>query len=124
VGRKNPLHCTSSGKVLLAYQKPEFIDSYIEKGLKKYTDSTISDPDKLYAELQKIKKQGYAASYGELLEGVHSIAAPIRDYTGQVTAAVTVVGPKQRIVQSKISSIAKHVKEAGNEISKKLGYYK
>jgi IclR family KDG regulon transcriptional repressor len=123
VGRRNPLHCTSSGKVLLAHKDPSFIENYLSRGLKAYTANTIHTPDRLLKELAAIKKQGYATSYEELLEGVHSVAAPVYDYTGQVVAAVTVVGPKQRMGHSKTSFFVKHVVEASNTISRNLGYY-
>ncbi len=124
VGRRNPLHCTSSGKVLLSYQSPSFIRNYIDQGLKSYTKDTIHDEHALMKEITRIKKAEYATSYGELLDGVHSVAAPIHDYTGQVIAAVTVVGPKQRMGPAKIPFFAKQVVEAGKEISEKLGYIK
>lgn len=124
VGRRNPLYCTSSGKVLLAHKELPFIQKVIENGLVKHTANTITDPAQLLQHLQKVKKDGCATSYEELLEGVHSIAAPIRDYTGQVVAAITLVGPKQRMPRSKVPFLIKKVKEAGQEISEKLGYYK
>lgn len=124
VGRRNPLHCTSSGKVMLAYQSPEYIENYINNGLKRFTKSTITDPKLLLKTLEEIRENGYATSYEELLEGVHSVAAPIRDYTGRVVSAITAVGPKQRITLAKIPFFAKHVMEAGHEISMKMGYLK
>ncbi|KIL35746.1 IclR family transcriptional regulator [Cohnella kolymensis] len=124
VGRRNPLHCTSSGKVMLAHQTPEYINDYIENGLKGYTKSTITNPRLLNKTLEEIREKGYATSYEELLEGVHSVAAPIRDYTGKVISSITTVGPKQRITLSKIPFFAKNVMEAANEISMKMGYMK
>lgn len=124
VGRRNPLHCTSSGKVLLAHKDQAFIEKFMENGLARYSSNTITDAATLRRHLQKIKDDGYATSYEELLEGVHSIAAPIRDYTGQVTAAITIVGPKQRMTRSKVPFLVKKVREASFEISEKLGYYR
>lgn len=123
VGRRNPLHCTSSGKVLLAYKEPKFIQNYIENGLQRYTENTLTDAVALQKDLALIKKQGYATSFEELLKEVNSVAAPIRDYSGHVIAAITVVGPRQRMGRSKTSFFAKHVMEASVEISRKLGYY-
>lgn len=124
VGRRNPLYCTSSGKVLLAYKEAAFIERIIDQGLIKHSSTTLTDPDVLRQHLHKIKQDGYATSYEELSEGVHSVAAPIRDYTGQVTAAITIVGPKQRMVRSKIPFFVKKVRDASQEISEKLGYYR
>lgn len=121
IGRRNPLHCTSSGKVILAHQKEETIEQFIEKGLHKYTMNTIVDPDDLRNALRTIKKQGYSVSVEEFLEGVASVAAPIQDYTGKVMYAVSVAGPVHRMNPHNYSLINK-VKSAAKEISERLGY--
>jgi IclR family transcriptional regulator, KDG regulon repressor len=123
VGRKNPIHCTSSGKVLLAHQKEDFIQSYIENGLEKYTVHSITDPDDLRNTLKAIKEQGYAISIEELREGVASVSAPIRDYTGKVVYAISVIGPVHRMNPYNTTIINK-VKAAALEVSEKLGYWK
>src|SRR5699024_700459 len=97
VGKRNPLYCTSAGKILLAYTDKEVVEAVIENGLKKFTKNTITDPNKLREHLKEIKRNGYAYSFEELSEGVNSIATPIYDYTGKVVSALSVVGPKQRI---------------------------
>lgn len=123
LGKRNPAYCTSSGKVLLAYSEEEVIKQVIENGLHPYAKNTITDPGKLWSILKKIRKQGYALSKDELLEGVTSIAAPVRDYTGQVVAAITITGPNQRITEHKIPIYAKKVIDAGKEASSRLGYH-
>ncbi|MFL6559681.1 MAG: IclR family transcriptional regulator, partial [Bacillus sp. (in: firmicutes)] len=122
VGRRNPPYCTSSGKVLLAFSGEAVLHLLIQKGLHKYSKNTITDPEKLYANLREVKKNGYAASVEELLDGVTSIAAPIYDYKGKVIAALSIVGPKQRFPSHKIQSIAKKVISAGLDISRNMGY--
>ncbi|WP_027414968.1 IclR family transcriptional regulator [Aneurinibacillus terranovensis] len=121
VGRRNPLHCTSSGKVILAYQEKELIEQFIEKGLEKYTAQTITNPEDFRTVLNKIKDQGYAISIEEIREGVASIAVPIRDYTGKVVYALSVIGPIHRMNPYNSSMIAK-IKSAAKEISDRLGY--
>jgi IclR family transcriptional regulator, KDG regulon repressor len=123
IGRRNPLHCTSSGKVILAHRKEEVIERYIENGLQKYTGNTITDPDDFRTTLKTIKEQGYSISIEELLEGVASVAAPIRDYTGKVVYAITITGPIHRMNPHNHSIINK-VKNAAREISENLGYFK
>ncbi|PLR83259.1 IclR family transcriptional regulator [Bacillus canaveralius] len=124
VGRRNPLYCTSSGKVLLAYSNENTIETVIKKGLQSFTKNTITDPQKLRTHLKNIKENGFAYSIEEFLEGVNSIAAPVYDYKGRVIAAISVVGPKQRIQQHKVQGIAKKVVSAGREISTRMGYWK
>ena len=122
LGRKNPAYCTSSGKVLLAFDEGKLVDEIIDQGLKKYTNKSITDPDQLLRELRWIKEHGYAVSTEELTEGTRSIAAPIRDYTGKVVASINVVGPIQRIRDHKIPDFARKVKQAGIDASERLGY--
>lgn len=122
LGRRNPSYCTSSGKVLLAYSEPEIVEKVIEQGLVAYTDNSITDPDTLRSELENIRKQGYAVSTQELTIGTRSIAAPIRDYTGKVVSAITIVGPIQRMKNSKIKEFASKVMEAAKDASERMGY--
>ncbi|HHY72352.1 MAG TPA: IclR family transcriptional regulator [Bacillus bacterium] len=124
VGRRNPAHCTSSGKVLLAHADESTVETVIQSGLKKYTETTITDADQFREHLNRIKEDGFAHSIGEFNEGVNSVAAPIYDYTGRVIAALTVVGPVQRIQQNKIRPLSKKVIEASMEISDRMGYWK
>lgn len=123
LGRKNPLHCTSSGKVILAFQSKVMIEEVIRSGLTRYTNQTITNPDVFLQELETIRTTGYAMSHGELREGVFSVAVPVRDYTRRVIGAVTVVGPAQRLTPGKMESLSKQLIRVGKEISTRLGYY-
>ncbi|RLL45094.1 IclR family transcriptional regulator [Oceanobacillus piezotolerans] len=122
LGRRNPSYCTSSGKVLLAYNDSSLTEEVISQGLRAHTPASITDPDKLRLELKSIREKGYAVSTEELTEGTRSVAAPIRDFTGKVVSAITVVGPIQRMKDYKIKEIAKKVMDAGKEASERLGY--
>lgn len=123
VGKRNPAHCTSSGKILLAYQPESKVKDWIAgNGLMQMGPNSITDPDRLLHDLRNVKKQGYSVCIDEMHEDVVSIAAPIRDYTGQVVAAVSVVGPGQRITQKKIPAFIKRIIEAGKTISINMGY--
>ncbi|HHY68416.1 MAG TPA: IclR family transcriptional regulator [Alicyclobacillus sp.] len=122
VGARNPMYCTSSGKVLLAYRKSELMRAVIQRGLKPYTPRTITNEKMFLTTLDEVSKHGYAASMEELFEGVCSVAAPIRDYSGSVVAAVSIVGPKQRINSRTMGMYAKLAVEAAREISVRLGY--
>ncbi|GMA49711.1 IclR family transcriptional regulator [Alicyclobacillus contaminans] len=123
LGRKNPLYCTSSGKAILAFQSDEMIEEVIRRGLQRFTRNTITDPDTLREHLAHIREVGYATSHGELREGVHSVAVPVRDYTREVIGAVTVVGPAERFTAQKMASFARTLETMGKEISSRLGYY-
>ncbi|WP_026105157.1 IclR family transcriptional regulator [Halalkalibacterium ligniniphilum] len=122
IGNRNPLHCTSSGKVLLAFNEEKLFDKLTENGLQAYTYNTITDSVQLREALAEIREQGYAVSNEEIYQGVAAIAAPIRDYTGEVVAAINIIGPIQRINRHSIPNHTKNVVEAAKEISERLGY--
>ncbi|MED4884495.1 MULTISPECIES: IclR family transcriptional regulator [Bacillus] len=120
IGRKNPPHCTSAGKVIFAYKPKDFIENYIkEHGLHPYTPYTITHPEEFLRVLKQIKQQGYAISKEELHEGITSIAAPIT-VNQQVAASVSIVGSIKRIHPTNYHSLTKSVIQAADQISHKL----
>jgi IclR family transcriptional regulator, pca regulon regulatory protein len=91
VGTRFPAYATSMGRVLLAHRDPEWLDSYVATvKLEPLTGHTVTDPDQLRKVLDQVRTQGYCLVDEELEEGLRSIAAPIRDGTGQVVAAINV----------------------------------
>lgn len=123
LGRQNPIHCTSSGKVILAHQKQEMVDEVIHMGLHAYAPDTMTNPEEFLEHLRDIRERGYATSHGELQAGVSSVAVPVRDYSRQVVGAVTVVGPTQRFTLHKVQLFARQLTTVGQQISTRLGYY-
>ncbi|WP_438823820.1 IclR family transcriptional regulator [Bacillus sp. JJ675] len=123
IGRQNPMHCTSSGKVLIAYGGDGLLERYVRSGLTRYTQKTVTDENKLRNVLKTIRENGFDVSHGEFIEGITSVSAPIRNYLGDVKYAVSVVGPTKRMKASQEKIIFK-VKQAARGISEKLGYWR
>jgi IclR family transcriptional regulator, KDG regulon repressor len=123
-GLHNYPHCTSSGKLLLAFSEPYFVDTILKNGLEKITSTTITDPDAFRNELKTIQKRGYSVSMGERRSTVHSVSAPVRDYSGKVIAAINLVGPNTRFSKQRMEYMAQELIHAGNLISENLGYWK
>ena len=94
----------------------------MEKGLKKFTSSTIINRDELLMELEKIQKQGYAIDNMEHEEGVRCLAAPICNHRREINASLSISGPAFRIDKEDITHIAKKIKEYCSLISKEIGY--
>lgn len=93
IGMRMPLYSTAFGKVLLAYSSEEYIEEYLKKvPLIPRTENTITDPEKLREELEKIRKDGYAFDEEENERGIKCIGAPIFDFSGKVVAAVSISG--------------------------------
>lgn len=89
LGTRFPAYATSMGRVLLA-QLPhaELHQLLTERSLTALTPHTITDPDALLAEIDRVARQGWSLVDEELELGLRSIAAPVRDATGTVVAAV------------------------------------
>ncbi len=124
VGSRLPAHCTGVGKALLAYLPAEEVKRIIAtKGLQRYTKHTITDPVKLEAELESIRKQGYALDNQEIMESLQCVAAPIRNYDGKVCAAISVSGVSSRIKGEMLQTIIGLVLDTAGAISSELGYH-
>jgi IclR family pca regulon transcriptional regulator len=88
IGARDVAFATSLGRVLLAGQDDEWLDNYLATvELPAITPRTINTPDKLRAELMRIRRQGWALVDQELEDGLRAIAAPIHDEHGNVIAA-------------------------------------
>ena len=97
------LHTTALGKVLLAYQAPEFIQEFLEKCvLKSYTPRTVTNPEELIAQIQAVKIQGYATNDGEHYEDIGAVAAPVFDNKSQVTAGVSLAYPRHHVIEGRL----------------------
>ena len=89
VGGRDPAAATALGRMLLASQSDEWLDAYLAGvQLTPYTARTIVDPERLRAELLRIRDQGYALVDQELEEGLRALAVPVHDADGRVVAVV------------------------------------
>lgn len=122
LGQRSPVTCTANGKVFLAHLPEPVRRSYLSAGLPRYTPHTITDLDALEREFEDIRRQGYALDREELQEGIVCIAAPIRDHTGRVTAALGLSAPAIRMGSDRVSELACLLVEASGRVSCDLGY--
>ena len=106
VGRRTPLHCVANGKALLAWRPAAEIARVLARPLARFTERTIIDPAALRAELAVVREYGYAQALGEAEVGLNAVAAPVRDGSGQVVAAVSVSGPAYRVAADRIAELA------------------
>lgn len=97
IGSRLPALWTSLGRVILADKTDDEIREYIKlSDLSAKTSTTITEPEVLLKELQRIRKKGWAIVDQELEDGLISIAAPIKDRQGRVIAAINISGNAQR----------------------------
>ncbi len=117
-----PLHATSIGKVLLAYQPQEKQEEILkELDLLPYTSKTIRDLDALNKELETIRSRGYGYDDGEYLENTFCVAVPILNERNQIIAALSVSGEPMSI-QPVLTEILPKILQCGKNCSMEMGW--
>jgi IclR family acetate operon transcriptional repressor len=122
IGKRTPLHATSSGKVLLAAIGEPGWEPMIAGPHTAYTDYTVTDRDELRTMLRRVVKDGLATSFEELEVGLHAVAVPVRGGRDEVIAAISASGPAYRLSRAQVPSIAEELTVAAAELSAQLGY--
>lgn len=121
-GRRHPLHWTGMGKAILSTKSEAEIEQYVERGLSAATEHTITDPDALLEELERISERGYSVEDEESKLGTRSIAVPVPGDPGEPSAALSVAGPKQRLSEDRIEDdLVGRLKEAATIVDLRLG---
>lgn len=121
LGHPYPLHAGGSSKAFLAHLPEGRVDEYLDRPLESLGKNTITDPVRLRQDLVVIRKQGYAASFGERMEGAGSIAAPVFDHENEAVAVISVCGPVERF-RGEVDEIAPVLLKATRELSRRLGW--
>lgn len=122
VGRLGPLHAGGGPKVLLAWAPQDVRERVISGALETFTDQSISDAEMLEARLQGIREAGHAISVSELDPNIFSIAAPVRDHSGAVIAALSINGPTARLNDQIQEDAARAVVSSADRLSRMLGW--
>ena len=122
VGQRLPLHCTASGKLFLAYSPEKELKFFLGDSLRSYTKNTVTSLDKLGEQLVQIRDKGYSMDHEEYEDGIRAVAAPIRNYTGVVIAAISVPGPVGRMSDERMVQISKVLCDHAATISRRLGW--
>ncbi|MET7620132.1 IclR family transcriptional regulator [Streptomyces sp. NPDC005408] len=122
-GRRLPAHCTSVGKMLLAALPAEDLDLRIEEGeLAAMTHNSITDPDALRAALAAIRERGIATEHRESNPDVSCVAAPVRDSSGRVVAALSISVPMIRWSEEREAELAELAAKGAGDLSVSLGH--
>lgn len=121
IGDRSPLHCSSIGKAILAFQDFRIIEKTIAQGLPKMASKTITDPDEFRQELQRIRSQGYAFDDREFSDNMRCIAVPIFESGGRVNRGISIAGPDFRFTLERLEELKKPMLEASLKLSEQLG---
>jgi IclR family transcriptional regulator, acetate operon repressor len=121
LGTRRPLHCTALGKAYLAALPRRELEARLAGlELARFTAATITDPDRLAAELERVRARGYAIDDEEVEEGVFCLGAAVRDHRRAV-AAISVAGPAYRL-RAQADRVGPAVAETAAAISRRLGH--
>lgn len=120
VGRRIPPHASSMGKVFMAFgaAQPPF------GRLPRLGPHTITSIPELLAELEEVRRKGYATTWEELEAGLCSTAAPVRGTRGNVIAAISVSAPTVRTTRGRLADLTEHVVAAAQALTDHIGNHK
>jgi IclR family transcriptional regulator, acetate operon repressor len=85
------------------------------------TPTTVTDPETLREQFAEIRRRGFATSYAERTPGIRSVAAPLFDHTGAVTACLSVSGPEMRMSPDRMQGLGLLVQRGAWTVSEALG---
>ncbi|GAB2896093.1 IclR family transcriptional regulator [Streptomyces mayteni] len=123
MGRQAPLHATAMGKALLSGLPEARVAELLGTAYPSYTPGTITDIDGLLAALQEVRGRGYATEVEELAFGRACLAAPIRDRSGEIVAALSVSGSLSALgLPERQAELASRAIEYADLVSTGLGY--
>lgn len=115
VGTRWPLHATSTGKVLLAFQPAAA--RALRSPLTSFTRTTVTARDVLDRELDRVRERGYATVIGELEDGFNAVAVPVRDAFGEVAGALSLGGSDARLGRRELGDLAATLRAAVSELT-------
>ncbi len=122
VGMIEPLHCSSVGKCILAFRRPETIRALLtDYTFTKYTEHTMITADALLKNLESIRSLGYALDDEEMAVGVRCLALPVYDYRNSVRYSIGVSGPKASLNAATIESYVKRMAQTAKQLSGAIG---
>jgi DNA-binding IclR family transcriptional regulator len=122
LGRRTPVHCTASGKVILAFGPAAVRERLLSRPLARSTPHTVTSRTELGAQLDEAIKDGFARTYEELEAGLDATAAPVYSSSGEVVAAIDVSGPSHRLRAGGRPELVQATVDAAADLSRRLGY--
>jgi len=124
IGRRNPLHSTAIGKVLLAWRSTEEVKEILaDVEYTRSTERTIASTEELLVVLETVRAQGFGEDNEEQEEGLRCIAVPVFDRFGVVIAGLSISFPTIRFSEERLHEYVKMLHDAARAISEQMGYH-
>jgi IclR family transcriptional regulator, acetate operon repressor len=123
IGADRPIYCTAVGKTLAAWLSDHELDGIIMRTVfEKQTPRTLTTAAAFRRELARVRADGFAVDNEEHVPGIRCMAAPVRDHSDAVCAALCIVGPTSRISQQRLMSMQAPLTRAAAALSAQLGH--
>ena len=116
VAREVPLHATSTGKAFLAWLPRDEARGLLDLPLPRFTDTTVTDPDRLMAELDATRDRGYAECAGELEPTLYGVSAPILNLDGRPLGVFSIWGPVSRVPVDRFAELGPLAVQAAADV--------
>ncbi|MDR1875485.1 MAG: IclR family transcriptional regulator [Synergistaceae bacterium] len=129
LGARFPLGAGAAGRCLLAWAPKEFVLEVIAE-LRPFTENTVMDKEKIWALLERTKRERYSLSFAEREKGVAAVAVPLFDAQDSVCASLSIAGPDIRFMKETVEEMIVALKETSVKLSailsggrgQKMGY--
>jgi DNA-binding IclR family transcriptional regulator len=115
-----PLHASPGSRAILSFLHDDEIEEYIRLSLplKRFTPTTITDPDKLRAEVRLVRRKGFAIGYEDRVVGSNFVSFPVLDESGRPHGAITIGGPKERFTKEKMYALIPQLADVMAELNR------
>lgn len=122
-GERVYLHVTSVGKTILASLSESRVNEILDcHGLPALTETTITNREQLFEDLETIREQGYAINQGERRNGMMAVGAPIKASDGDILGGISVTGPTRRMESEHLDTLPNLLLDLTEDINLRLRY--
>jgi len=121
-GARLAFHASAHGLIALAFGPPALLEAVLAQPQASLTAHTLTDPAAIRAEVEQVRRQGWATAVDAVLIGVNALAAPVFDHRGDWRGAIALVGATQFIPQTPPALLISQVTDAGADASRALGW--
>jgi DNA-binding IclR family transcriptional regulator len=122
LGTLAPAYCTGLGKAILAFLPEDDVDAYLQAiEFEQLTPNTIHSAETLREALKTIRAKGFAVDNEELSIGLRCIGAPVFDYIGRASFALSISGPTHRMSDERIEAMSEVLQTVCRRLSQKIG---
>lgn len=116
-----PLHCTGVGKALFAFQTDEYINYVLDKGLPRFTDTTITTKEKMWEEIDQIRARGYAIDNMEHVRGIRCVGVPVLNANHIAELSISAHWNSLGTDDDEIPVIAEALLRCADQVAKAIG---